>query len=84
MAAQSYDDLNQFHQFLGEKLRAGQRSLLPEDVLDEWRGLHPFPKAIDEDIAAIDEAMEDIKNGDCGMSFEEFDRELRSRQHSRS
>ena len=47
---------------------------------DEWR-LHPNSKASDEDVAAIQEALAEMSNGDRGIPFEEFDRDFRKRHN---
>ena len=81
MSTRSVNDLRDFQQFVGEKVNNGGASLSPEEVLDEWRILHPDPEAIEEDIAAIQEAIDDLENGDTGISFEEFDRDFRTRRN---
>jgi hypothetical protein len=81
MNIQSLQDLRDFHRFLGEKVNIGGESLSPEEVLDEWRILHPEPKAVEQDIAAIQEAIEDMENGDTGIPFAEFDRDFRARRN---
>jgi len=80
MNAPFLNDLRDFHRFVGEKLNNGGASLSPEEVLDEWRILHPDAAAVEEDIAAIQEAIDDMENGDTGISFEEFDRDFRARR----
>ncbi|HEY1377867.1 MAG TPA: hypothetical protein VGF55_13795 [Gemmataceae bacterium] len=77
MSAQPIHELREFHRFLGEKMNAGEASLSPEDVLDEWRSLHPDP----DDVAAIQEAIDDLENGDTGVPFEEFDQDFRARHN---
>jgi hypothetical protein len=81
MNTQSLHELRDFHRFLGEKVNNGAESLSPEEVLDEWRMLHPEPKAVEEDIAAIQEAIEDMENGDTGIPFADFDRNFRARRN---
>jgi len=80
MNTPSLNDLRDFHQFVGEKLNNGGASLSPEEVLDEWRILHPDAGAVEEDIVAIQGAIDDMENGDTGISFEEFDRDFRARR----
>jgi hypothetical protein len=79
MDMQAFNDLRDFHRFVGEKVNHGGVSLSPEDVLDEWRNLHPAPQVVDDDTAAIQEAIDDMESGDRGISFEDFDREFRAR-----
>lgn len=74
-------ELRAFHQFVGEKLSNGSADFLPEEVLDEWRQLHPEPFDDEDDVAAIQAALDDVANGDKGVPFDEFDREFR-RQHN--
>jgi hypothetical protein len=75
------NELHDFHRFVGEKVNNGGASLSPEAVLDEWRTLHPDPSAADDEIAAIQEAIDDMENGDTGIPFEEFDRDFRARHN---
>lgn len=35
--------------------------------------------AVDEELAAIQEAIDDLEAGDTGIPFEEFDRDFRAR-----
>jgi hypothetical protein len=79
MATPSIHDLRDFHQFVGNKVNNGGALLSPEEVLDEWRMLHPDPGEVAEDVAAIQEAIDDLENGDTGIPFEEFDRSFRAR-----
>lgn len=82
MPTQMIDELREFHRFLADKLRGGDGiNLSPEEVLDEWRQLHPQTKALDEDIAALREALDDMAQGDRGIPFDEFDRDFRKRHH---
>jgi hypothetical protein len=37
------------------------------------------PDSTEEEVAAIDEAIRDMENGDTGIPFEEFDRDFRER-----
>jgi hypothetical protein len=75
-------DLRSFQQFVAEKVNGGGENLSPEEVLDQWRTLHPPPGATDpDDLAAIQEAIDDMEAGDTGVPFEEFDREFRSRRN---
>jgi hypothetical protein len=75
------DELRDFHTFLRQKLNADGATLSPEEALDEWRRLHPEPQASADDFAAIQEALDDLANGDRGIVFEEFDREFRKRHN---
>jgi hypothetical protein len=80
MSARLVDELRDFHRFLSEKLSEPQVDWSPEEALDEWRRLHP-EQASGEEIAAIQEALTDMANGDQGMPFKEFDRDFRKRHN---
>jgi hypothetical protein len=74
-------ELREFHRFLTDKLKADGIDLSPEEALDEWRRLHPQAHALDEEVAAIREALDDMATGDRGIPFDEFDRDFRKRHN---
>jgi hypothetical protein len=69
-------ELRAFHAFLSEKLNNGSADLLPEEALNEWRQLHPEPEDYEDDVAAIQAALDEVDRGEY-MSLEEFDRQMR-------
>ncbi len=86
MNTEPLGELIDFHRFVGEHVRKGEGSLSPEQVLDEWRTLHPDPNMTDDDLEwteddydAIQVAIDDMENGDVGIPLEEFDRDFRTR-----
>ena len=81
MPSEVIDELRDFHQFLGEKLKGGRINWSPEEALDEWRRLHPDDQAPADDLAAIQEALADLARGDRGLPFEEFDLAFRQRHN---
>jgi hypothetical protein len=81
MPAKVLTELRDFHRFLSDKLSAGRIDLSPEEAVDEWRRLHPDSNASEEDVAAIQEALTQMANGDRGIPFEEFDRDFRKRHN---
>ena len=83
MSAPSTHDLCEFHRFVGEKIHNGETTLTPEQVLDEWRVLQPAAITDQDDLEAIQEAIDSIKNGDVGVPFEEFDRDFRTHHNLR-
>ena len=80
MAAPVARELMDFHAFIGELLKNGSADLLPEEALDVWRERHPDPLDLEDDVAAIQAAIDDRENGERGMPLEQFDREFRA-QH---
>ena len=81
MAPKTIEELREFHRFLTDKLTNDGLDLSPEEALDEWRRIHPQPQAQDEDVAAIQEALDDMASGDQGIPFDQFDRDFRSRHN---
>jgi hypothetical protein len=77
MNAETGNELRDFHRFIGEKVVNGGVTATPEEVLDEWRTLHPDPA----DVAAIQEAIDDLEDGDVGKPLDDFDREFRARHN---
>jgi hypothetical protein len=81
MAAQATEELREFHRFLSDKLTSSGISLSPEEALDEWRRLHPDTRTVEDEIAAIQEALADQADGDRGIPFDEFDRDFCNRHN---
>jgi hypothetical protein len=81
MQSTSTSELHAFHAFIQEKLANGGAQLSPEEALDAWRELHPEPEDEEDDVAAIQAALDDVANGDRGMPFDEFDREFRKKHN---
>ena len=75
------EELREFHRFLGAKLSDREVAVSPEEALDEWRRLHAATDSAKEDVAAIQKALDDLRHGDRGVSFAEFDRDFRKRHN---
>jgi hypothetical protein len=75
------NELQQFHAFIAEKLTNGGVPLSPEEALDEWREQNPDPFDTEDDLAAIQAALDAVANGDRGVPFDEFDREFRKKHN---
>lgn len=78
MNAQATDELQAFHRFISDKLANGGLRPSPEEVLDEWRDLNPDPDIDDAEVAAIQEALTDMANGDRGQPADEVLKEIRA------
>ena len=79
MTSQMNHELADFHAFLGERLRSGDR-VSPEEALGEWRVLRPAPDDVRESAAAVGRALAQAERGE-GLSLEEFDRQFRQRHN---
>jgi hypothetical protein len=79
MNSQTSDELREFYEFLRAKLGNGVVDLSPEQVLDEWRDLHPDQEGLLESISAVRQALADMAAGDKGRSLDVVLAELRMR-----
>lgn len=76
-------ELREFHSFVQEKLGSNEiRELSPEDVLAEWRGLHPLSRELTDGVTAIRRALADMQAGDHGRPAEDVVADLRRRLSS--
>ena len=71
------EQLDSFYQYANHQLAGGQSHLSVEELLDLWRIENPSSEGYSEDVAAINAAIEDYKNGDRGRPASEVGRELR-------
>lgn len=77
MNVESASEVVQFHRFLGERIQRGGDMPTLDEVLDEWFELHPeYDHDPEDDIAALQEAIDEIENGAEGMDHEEFMRQF--------
>jgi len=76
MASDS-NELQQFHEFIGQQLASGAEPLTPEECLDAWRAEHPTPDELAASVAAIEEAWEQAKRGE-GIPLEDYIRQFRA------
>jgi hypothetical protein len=79
MASGGNYHLAQFHQFVGEQLETSLDRLSPEEALDLYRQGHPCPDDVENSVAAVEEALADMKAGDRGLPLTEYVREVRTR-----
>ena len=73
-----------FANFALQQLHNGGAELSMDELYDKWRRENPDPAAYAENVAAVQGAIDDFKNGDCGRPAGELSRELRdNRQRQR-
>lgn len=80
MQSQTANELREFHRYLTERISSNSVDLSPEEALEEWRLEHPSDEAFEEDVAAIQEAIDSLAK-DKGQSVAEFDRDFRKRHN---
>jgi hypothetical protein len=78
------NELEAFHQFVGDKLSNGESVLTPEECVDLWRAQHPGAEELHAGIAAIKEALADLEGGDLGIPLPEFLADLRAEKRNSS
>jgi hypothetical protein len=79
MSVNLNDELARFSRFVSERVGAGRGDLSPEEALDLWRSENPSEAEQTETIHAVEEALEELRAGDPGVSLEAFDAEFRQR-----
>jgi len=73
------NDLRTFYEFVGDKLRADNSELLPEDVWKEWQLSHSDEQDDEDDVQAIRESIDAMRAGEPAKSVEQFERDFRAR-----
>ena len=81
MNTQTPRELREFHDFVGEKLSNGGTDLSPEEVLDQFRVLHPGPNELMESVSAVRQALTDMAAGDRGRPVDDVLTDLRTRHN---
>jgi len=79
MNAATANDLTAFYHFMGQKVQSPQPHASTQEVPDEWQAIRDLPLLTEDDLDAIEKALEDLANGDEASPLEQFDRELRER-----
>ena len=61
-------DIDSFTQFARERLRGGGSDVSIDELFDLWRIENPSDDETSENVAAINAALDDFRNGDRGRS----------------
>lgn len=75
--AKAEEELEQFAQFVRERLSNGGAELSLDELFDLWRTENPSDDLYAENVAAVNAAIEDFKNGDRGSPAGEHSDQLR-------
>lgn len=70
--AVSREDLDRFYRFAQGKLESGSRQLSMTDLVDLWNFENPSSDEHAENVAAIREALNDMRSGDRGRPAQEI------------
>lgn len=79
MSTVASTELQEFAHFIQAKLNSGENKLSPEEVLDEWRHVHPSEQEFEENVQAVRVALDQMNAGEKGISGTESVRQLRER-----
>ena len=71
-------ELDEFRRFVSDRLGESQ-SLTLEEALDLWREENLSPEEFEENVAALQEALDDVDRGVPGVPIDELDRRFRER-----
>jgi hypothetical protein len=72
-------ELHDFSLFVQAKLEAGETQLSPEEALDQWREEHQTEEEFEEEVRAIQVALDQMDAGERGMPADEFANQLLER-----
>jgi hypothetical protein len=72
--------IDSFHRFATERIRRGS-DLTIDELYDLWRLEHPTSQELDENVRAVQAALDDFESGDRGVPLEEAIREIRKEHH---
>jgi len=70
-------DLEQFHQYVSDRLTRGERQLTPEEALERFRTEMAADADLKDSVAAIRRALEQADQG-LGLPLDEAMRRLRA------
>ena len=71
------EEIHDFTRFALDQINSTGSELSMDELYDMWRLENPDPNVCADDVAAINGAIEDYKNGDRGRVAGELSRELR-------
>lgn len=79
MATVQQSELADFHEYLAKHLNDPLPHRSPEELLEEWRIQRDDPTFDESDRLAVEQALQDMKNGDQGIDFEVHMQDLKRR-----
>jgi uncharacterized protein with von Willebrand factor type A (vWA) domain len=75
----SQEQIDSFHRFATEQLANGGREKTVDELYDQWRFENQTAEEFEENVAAIQGAIDDMNNGDSGRDADEVIAEIRAR-----
>ena len=74
------EQIDSFRRFASGRLQDGSE-LSMDELYDLWRIENPPPAELDENVRAVQAAIDDLENGDRGVPLEEAIREARAKHN---
>ena len=73
------EQIDSFHRFATEQLRNDGRNKTVDELYDRWRFENQSPEEFEENVTAIQGAIDDMNNGDTGRDADEVIADVRKR-----
>jgi len=74
-------EIDSFYQYACQQLVTGNQSATIDELYDRWRLENRPADWVDEDIAAIQESIDDLNRGVVGRDMDEVIRQLRTERN---
>ena len=71
------EQIDSFYRFATDRLTDGGSEKSIDELYDQWRYENLGPEELDENVAAVQAAIDDMNSGDTGRDAGEVERELR-------
>lgn len=73
------EQIDNFYRFATEQLKNGGREKTVDELYDQWRFKNQSPEEFEENVAAIQGAIDDMNSGDTGRDADEVIADVRTR-----
>lgn len=73
------EQIDSFYRFATEHLQTDGKDKTVDELYDQWRFENHSPEELEENVAAIQGAIDDMNAGDAGRDADEVIREVRER-----
>ncbi|MEO1998918.1 MAG: hypothetical protein ABGZ17_27030 [Planctomycetaceae bacterium] len=73
------EQIDSFHRFATDQLENGGRNKTIDEIYDQWRIENQSPQEFEENVAAIQGAIDDMNGGDMGRDADEVIADARHR-----
>lgn len=78
------EQIDSFHRFATQQLQNGGRDKSVDELYDQWRFENQSAEEFEENVAAIQGAIDDMNAGDMGRDADEIIAEVRNRYKLRA